>query len=156
MVIAMSMRDGDGMRGIRSLDVVERVVDRERQAQLQHFDALDSKAGVMLGFAGALAALAPAAVNGIVDGGRFVAVGGALMGLWAFWPRSYGAVTLRALRGRYLASEPAFARIHLTDTQIAVAEELAATLDRKALRVKLAMSFLAASSILVAAGLLVH
>ena len=49
MVIAMSMRDSDGMRGIRSLDVVERVVDRERQAQLQHFDALDSKAGMMLG-----------------------------------------------------------------------------------------------------------
>ena len=155
MVIAMSMRDGDGMRGIRSLDVVERIVDRERQAQL-HFDALDSKAGVMLGFAGALAALAPAAVNVIVDAGRFVAVGGALMGLWAFWPRSYGVVTLRAFRDRYLASEPSFTRIHLADTQIAVAEELAATLERKAFRVKLSMSFLATSSILVATGLLVH
>lgn len=152
----MSMRDGDGMRRIRSLDVVERVVDRERQAQLQHFDALDSKAGVMLGFAGALSALAPAAVNGIVDAGRFVAAGGALMGLWAFWPRSYGAVTLRAFRERYLASEPAFTRLHLADTQIAVSQELAATLDLKALRVKLSMSFLATSSILVATGLLVH
>ncbi|MGH2596911.1 MAG: hypothetical protein ACRDH7_13215 [Actinomycetota bacterium] len=51
--------------------------------------------------------------------------------------------------------EPAFARLHLTDTQIAVAEVLAATLDRRARRVKLSMSFLAASAVLVAVGLLV-
>lgn len=152
----MSMHDGEGVGGTRALDVVERIVDRERQAQLQHFDALDAKAGVMLGFAGALAALAPAAVNVIVDCGRLVAVGGALMGLRAFWPRSYGAVKLRAFRERYLASEPGFARLHLMDTQIAVSEELAVTLERKAFRVRLSMSFLAASSVLVAAGLLVH
>lgn len=83
----MSGQDRGGRRGIRSLDVVEAVVRRERDAQLRHWDALDAKAGVMLGFAGALAALAPANVNALVDIGRVTAVFGALVALWAFWPR---------------------------------------------------------------------
>jgi hypothetical protein len=62
--------------GTRSLEVVAAEVQTEREAQLRHFDALDSKAGVMLGFAGALAALAPAAFNAVVDVGRAVAVAG--------------------------------------------------------------------------------
>jgi hypothetical protein len=135
--------------------VVERVVLYEREAQLMHWDALDSKAGVMLGFAGALAALAPADVNTLVDIGRLSAVAGALVAVWAFWPRGYGSVNVRAYRDRYLASEPAFARLHLTDSQIAAAEELAETLDRKATRVKAAMVLLAAAAMLVAVGLVV-
>jgi hypothetical protein len=134
---------------------VEDVVRREREAQLKHWDALDGKAGVMLGFAGALAALAPANVNAFVDIGRVMAVVGALVALWAFWPRGYGAVEVRAFRERYLASEPTFARLHLTDTQIAVGEELAVTLGRKATRVKWSMGLLAGGALLVAAGLLI-
>lgn len=62
---------------------------------------------------------------------------------------------MRAFRERYLASEPTFARLHLTDTQITVGEELAVTLDHKATRVKWSMSLLAGGALLVAAGLLV-
>ena len=149
--------DGAGRRsGVRALDVVEQVVLYERDAQLKHWDALDAKAGVMLGFAGALAALAPADVNALVDVGRLTAVAGALVAVWAFWPRGYGSVKVRAFRERYLASEPTFARLHLTDSQIAAAEELAVTLDRKATRVKWAMALLAAAAMLVAVGLIVN
>src|SRR5262245_15042852 len=105
--------DRNRRSGVRSLAVVEEVVRRERAAQMSHWEALDSKAGVMLAFAGALAALAPAGVNPLVDLGRLSAVAGALIALWAFWPRGYGAIKLRVFRDRYLASEPAFARLHL-------------------------------------------
>jgi len=98
---------------------MEAVVRRERETRLKHWDALDAKSGVMLGFAGALAALAPIDVNSFVDAGRVAAVAGALIALWAFWPRGYGATKLRAFRERYLAAEPTFARLHLTDSQIA-------------------------------------
>ena len=54
----MTQRD-DRDQGIRSLDVVREEIRIERAAQLQHFDALDSKAGIVLGFAGAIVALAP-------------------------------------------------------------------------------------------------
>ena len=90
----MSGEGSGGRKGVRSLDVVEEIVRREREAQLRHWDALDAKAGVMLGFAGALAALAPADLNALVDGGRITAVVGALVALWAFWPREELAVTL--------------------------------------------------------------
>jgi hypothetical protein len=142
--------------GTRSLDVVMGEVQREREAQLRHFDALDSKAGVMLGFAGALAALAPAEVSLLVDVGRAVAVTGALAALWAFWPRRYGAIQLLALRKRYLAAEPEFAQLRLLDTQITTIEELAATLYRKGRRLKLSMSLVAAGALLVFAGSVLH
>lgn len=40
----------------RSLDVLLEHVQQVRAQQLQHFDALDAKAGILLGFAGALIA----------------------------------------------------------------------------------------------------
>lgn len=43
--------------GIRSLDVVQEEVRAERAGQLANFDAIDTKAGILLGFAGALVAL---------------------------------------------------------------------------------------------------
>jgi pimeloyl-ACP methyl ester carboxylesterase len=142
--------------GTRSLDLVAAEVQRERDAQLRHFDGLDSKAGVMLGFAGALAALAPARFNAIVDLGRAVAVGGALAGLWAFWPRRFGAIDVRALRDRYLAAEPRFATLRLLDTQIATVEELAATLHRKGTRLKLSMLLVAVAALLILGGTVLH
>jgi undecaprenyl pyrophosphate phosphatase UppP len=142
--------------GTRSLDVVVAEVQRERETQLRHFDALDSKAGVMLGFAGALAALAPAAFNAMVDMGRAVAVAGAVAALWAFWPRRYGAIEVRALRDRYVAAEPEFTRLRLLDTQIATIDELAKTLYRKARRLKLSMSLVVVAALLIVAGTVLH
>ena len=146
------MQGGSGRASARSLDVVEEVVRREREVQMRHWEAVDAKAGVMLAFAGALAALAPAGVSLLVDVGRAIAVGGALVALWAFWPRGYGAVKLRAFRDRYLSSEPTFARLHLTDSLITTVERDAAILDRKADRLKVAMALLAAAACLVTVG----
>ena len=53
-------------RSIRAVDVLFDHVRLERIQQLQHFDALDSKAGILLGFAGALIALAPSGYDLLV------------------------------------------------------------------------------------------
>lgn len=42
-----------------SLDLLLELVQRERDKQLAHLDALDNKAGIVLGFAGLLITLAP-------------------------------------------------------------------------------------------------
>jgi hypothetical protein len=139
-------------RRTRSLQPIAEVVQEERAAQLRHFDALDVKAGIVLGFTGAIVALAPVA-NVIVDLGRFVAVLGGVAAIVAFWPRRYWHTNLRNLRDLYLSSEPEFTRLRVLDTQIAFTERVAASLDRKARLLKYAMSGLVAAAFLTALGL---
>src|SRR5438876_3201647 len=61
---------------------------RLERAQQLHFDALDGKAGILLGFAGALIALAPSGLRVALDGGRAAAVVAAYFALRTFRPRS--------------------------------------------------------------------
>jgi hypothetical protein len=124
--------------GTNSLQFIAEEVRQERLIQLRHFDALDLKAGIVLGFAGALVALGPIA-NVLADIGRLVAVVSGLIAIVAFWPRRYWATNLATLRDVYLGSEPVFTRLRLLDTHIAMSRELVTTLQRKALLLKLAM-----------------
>lgn len=127
---------------------------KEREAQLRHYDSLDTKAGVVLGFAGALVALAPSG-NLFVDAGRVFSVLSGLLALWTFWPRTYPALELRILRETYLGADPEFTRIHLLDAQIEIAEGASDAMTRKAWRLRLAMTALAVATMLTAAGLVV-
>jgi hypothetical protein len=68
-------------RGTRSLDIVLAQTRAERDAQLAHFEGLDSKAGVILGFAGALITLTPRVNNPWLDVGRAFAALAAAIGL---------------------------------------------------------------------------
>ncbi|MEW6060197.1 MAG: hypothetical protein AB1551_08700 [Actinomycetota bacterium] len=140
---------------VRSLDIVAEEVRTERGLQLSHFDSLDSKAGIVLGFAGAIVALAPGGRHLLVELGRAAAVISALLALWSFWPRRYWHVDLRSLRDLYLTAEPGFARLRLLDTQIGMAEGMKATLASKASRLKSSMAALALAATLTAAGLAV-
>jgi hypothetical protein len=65
---------------LRSLDPVLEEVRSERNSQLRHFDALDAKAGIILGFAGALVALSPSG-GLLVNLGRGAAVLSGLLAL---------------------------------------------------------------------------
>jgi hypothetical protein len=117
-VIAMSKR-------LPSLELLAAEIAHERQEQSQHANALDSKAGITLGFAGALVALASdRSIAAIV--GRGFAVIAALMALLAFAPRPFPVLELRRLRDTYLTSEPDFTRLHMLDTHVRMAEESAA------------------------------
>lgn len=139
-------------RSIRSLDIVWEQARVEREVQLAHFEALDTKAGIVLGFAGAVVALAPTG-SSVIDIGRVAAVGSGACALWTVWPRRIWSTDLRALRDLYLPADPHFARLRLLDTQIQMAESLGAVLSRKALRLKVSMVLLVVASLLTAAGL---
>ena len=123
----------------------------ERDGQLRHFDALDMKAGIILGFAGALVALSPAD-NVLIHLGRFAAMTSGFLALGAFWPRGYWGTNTRRLREKYLASEPDFTKLNLLDTQIAMAETVRTVLLKKARLLKVAMIALATAAGLVAIG----
>jgi hypothetical protein len=121
----------------------------EREAQLRHFDAMDAKAGVVLGFAGALVALASGETL-LVQIGRLAAVVSGLLAVWTFWPRKWPGMDLRTLRNLYLGAERSFTELNVLDTQIEMAERAAISMRRKAGRLKAAMSALSLAAVLVA------
>lgn len=139
-------------RRLRSLDPILEEVRSERAAQLRHFDTLDTKAGITLGFAGAMVALAPTGAL-IVDLGRLAGAVSGILALSTFWPRGYWSTNLLQLRDLYLTSEPEFTKLNLLDTQIGMSRQLGGVLKEKAERLKWAMGFLALAALLTAFGL---
>lgn len=123
--------------------------------QLRHFDGLDNKAGIVVGFAGVVVAIAEG-LKLLAIAGRLAAVVAALLALWSFLPRTYPVLDTRKLRDRYLRADPEFTKLHLLDTQIRMEERASALLDRKAFRLKLAVGFLAAAVLFIAVGILLE
>jgi len=68
---------------LRSIDLILAEVRIEREGQLKHFDALDSKAGVILGFAGAIVAITRTGGHVLVNPGRLLAITSGLLAIWA-------------------------------------------------------------------------
>ena len=71
---------------LRSVDAILKWTQAERESQLRHFDSLDTKSGLILGFSGVLVGLARTG-GVIVEIGRYAAVLSSLVALLAFWPR---------------------------------------------------------------------
>jgi len=139
-------------KSLRSLEFVEQVVHDERTAQLSHLDALDTKAGVILGFAGAIVALSPSAASLWTALGKASAIVSAYFSIATFWPRRFWTLDVRALRERYLAAEPMFTRIHVLDTMIATARRNDETLARRGRQLKAAMIGLGLATLLIGVG----
>ena len=143
-------------RSVRSLDVLLDQARLERAHQLQHFDALDGKAGILLGFAGALIALAPSGLRVGLDGGRTAAVVAAYFALRTFWPRSIPITNLLVLRQGHTASDEAFRKLALVDNQIDIVRRSRVILRDKAWRLKASMASLGIASVLTAVGVSVR
>ena len=97
-------------RRVRSIALVKEIVRDERTAQLTHFDALDTKAGVIPGFAGALVALSPSGCSIPVGLGKLGALMSAFFAISTFWPRRFWNRDVRAARDEYLAVESSVRR----------------------------------------------
>lgn len=89
---------------------------------------MDTKAGIVLGFAGAITALSTRPTGPLSATGLAAAVSAGLLALMSFWPRRFWSTDLNRLRAKYLAAEPAFARVSLVDSQIVMAERTNVTL----------------------------
>lgn len=129
---------------LSSLALIREQVQTELDRQLRHFDGLDTKAGIVLGFAGAIVAISERVIA-IGLWGRGLAAAAAFLALLAFFPRNYPVLNTRRLRETYLRSGEKFTELHLLDTQVEMTEEAASLLKRKSLALKAAIVALAVS-----------
>lgn len=136
-----------------SLDLLIEINQSEREAQLAHFDSLDTKAGLVLGFAGVLIALGNGSGIPAGVGSTILAAIAALASVASFWPRKFPSIDPTRL-GEYAASELAFTQLTVLDTLEVMLVETAAKLDLKARRLKWALVSLTAGAVLAAVDLL--
>lgn len=139
----------------RSIDVLSDEVHEQLATQLGHFESLDAKAGVLLGFAGLFVVFAPDTGNALVGAARVAGVVSAAASLLTFMLRRYPAVDLVPLRENYLAAEPAFTRLRLLDTHMAILERGHGLIDRKVRRLTVAVGSLLVAIVLASMGVLV-
>lgn len=112
-----------------SSELVAEEVQRELEMQLKHFEAIDSKAGLLLGFSGALVALAGTSSSPPIQVFRAFAACAALSSLAAFWPRGFAAVRVKTLRDKYLQADASFTSRALIDTHIQMVQEISEALQ---------------------------
>jgi hypothetical protein len=143
-----------------SLAILVAQVSSERDGMNTHAESLDTKAGVVLGFAGVLVGLGATAQSIVSE--RFVfqiglgsAVMAALLAAWAFLPRRFPVLEVYRLRQSYLTAPEAETRLHLLDTQIQMVQEAADLVKRKGRRIRLSVGCLATAAALVVAGTIV-
>lgn len=74
------------MRDNSSLDLLIEINQSERRAQLSHFDSLDTKAGLVLGFASVLIALGNASASPMGFLSIIAPALAAATAVTAFWP----------------------------------------------------------------------
>lgn len=143
-----------------SLSLIAAQVASERDAMNSHAESLDTKAGVVLGFAGVvvgLGATAPGDISTrlVFQVGLVAGVLAGLLAAWAFLPRRYPVIEVLRLRDRYLTASEAETRLHLLDTQIEMVRQAADLVRRKGRRVKASVICLAGAAGFVVASTLV-
>lgn len=136
-----------------SLHLVLDALQHERDAQRAHFEGLDNKAGIVLGFAGLLAALAPDIAGGYLIVGLLLAAvsGGAAVA--SFWPRGYPVLDAAELR-TYGRADAVTTRLDLIDTLQLMDARASQLLERKARLLKVALGGLAAAALVFGLGIL--
>lgn len=137
-----------------SLDLLLELVQAERDKQLGHLDALDSKAGIVLGFAGLLITLSPETATVFRLGGVFAAVVAAGFALASFWPRRFPVLEPSPLR-RYLRAEEVLTRLTVLDTLEDFINEGSVLLGDKGKRLRWALIFLGLAAGVFAVGIVV-
>lgn len=137
-----------------SLDTLLEIVRDERSKQIGHFDALDNKAGIALGFSGLLITLAPDVPLTILAPALATAATAAVFALLAFWPRPHATLQPTPLR-KYLAAGDRFTRLRLYDTIEVLVNSISDDLATKARRLKRSLIALAVAAALLAVGILV-
>jgi len=138
-----------------SLGLLLDVVQRERDKQLAHLDALDNKAGIVLGFSGLLITLAPEVPIGFQLVGVIAGAVSIAFALWSFWPRRFPVLEPSALR-RYLRAEEPFTRLTVHDTLEDFVNEGSDVLEAKGRRLRSALASLSLAATALALGIVVQ
>lgn len=138
--------------GLRSIDLVLDEMRSARQDQMAHFDALDAKAGVLLGFSGVLVALGLQVQSPVTLVGVVCAALATLFSVSVYWPRKLAKLQAAVLREKYLTEDPSFTKLRLLDTGIEMWLQTTLVLHKKALRIKTSSGLLATAICVLAFG----
>jgi hypothetical protein len=140
------------MAGKSSLELLIEINQAERQLQLAHFDSLDTKAGLILGFAGVLIAL-PAGSESLAGiGSTILAVVAGVASVASFWPRKFASIDPTRL-GDYAGADLAFTQLTVLDTLEVMLVETAEKLELKSRRLKWGLASLTVGVVLAALDL---
>lgn len=140
---------------LRSVERVLTAIHRHRDQQQAHFESLDTKAGLLVGFAGAIAALAKDVDSVLGKLGLVGAAAAAVLGIVSFWPRSYPVFDPRRLR-QYLRAEDEFTALRLVDTETKMALKASRLIEHKARWLRWALVVLVGAVVLLATGTVVE
>ena len=137
-----------------SLNLLLQVAMQERDNQLSHFDALDTKAGVLLAFDGVLIAVSRGIRFAFLLPGVVLTSASAVLALAAFWPRRFPALDPWALR-QFLTYETENTSLKLHDTIARSVNQAGRVLHVKARNLKFALMLLLLAAITFGAGTVV-
>lgn len=137
-----------------SLDVLGAEVRDQLAAQLRHFERLDAKAGVLLGFAGLVVALVPDNPTVWIAAARLTAVMSATAGVLALAADRFPILDAVEL-STYVSADADTIRLILLDTHVEVFEEARRLTQRKMRLVKVTTTALLAAIAFAATGFLV-
>jgi len=142
-----------------SLKILLDQVASERETMNTHAESLDTKAGVILGFAGVLVGLGATAqatisTNGVFRSGLGVAVVAAVLAAWAVFPRSYPVLEVLRTRQKFLTAAESETQLQLLDVQIKMVMDAAELVKHKGSRVRWSVFCLAMAAALVVVGTL--
>jgi hypothetical protein len=157
--VDLSVESQGSQPPLPSLGLVAAQVATERETMNSHAESLDTKAGVVLGFAGVLVGLgttaqADVSTNLAFQIGLAVAVLSAVSAAFAFLPRKYPVIEVLALRD-YLTAPEAETELTLLDVEISMVVQTGDLVKQKGGRIKVAVALLALAAALIVAGTLI-
>lgn len=136
-----------------SLDLLLQMAMQERDNQIAHFDALDTKAGVVLGFDGVLIALSGGVRLEFELTAIALASASAIAALISFWPRKFPVLEPMEFR-KFLTYEPERTRLKLHDTIATAVMRGGQVLRVKVKYQKFALLLLLAAALTFGAGII--
>ncbi|MCL4448099.1 MAG: hypothetical protein M1483_00280 [Actinobacteria bacterium] len=139
-----------------SLEIVFNAVDKELEGLTNHVESLDTKAGVILGFAGVVAGLAVSHGQLTVHYGLAIKIGliidvlAGILAMLTFLPRKWPVLQARNLRNKYLMSPAEETQLILLDSMVSRVNEISWLVVKKGWLIKFALASLAVAIALIA------
>lgn len=135
-----------------SLDAVRAELDGLLAEQERRAVAFDNRAGLILGFGGALIGLTAADPSVMRLCAQIAAAAAAGLAGWSLWPRVSATIDPLDLRNRYLTTELKQTKLTILDTRIRIYKLDEERLEDKVARLRWAACLLASSVLFLLIG----